>query len=51
MATTPVRTAPDPDPSSGQYRTVVRFRRGEEIRSAVLPGLALPVDAVLGPRV
>jgi Uma2 family endonuclease len=41
----------DPDPSSGQYRTVARFRRGEEIRSAVLPGLALPVDAVLGPRV
>lgn len=38
----------DPDPTSGTYRSVVRFNRGEVIQSTVLPGLALPGDDVLG---
>ncbi len=38
------------DPDSGRYRTVMRFVRGEEISSTILPSLALSVDSVLGPH-
>lgn len=38
----------DPDPTTGTYRQVLRFGRGEIITSVVLPSLALPVDEVLG---
>lgn len=32
----------------GRYRTVARLRRGQTPASATIPGLALPVDAILG---
>ena len=40
----------DPDPDTGSYRSVRRFGRGETVTSTVLPGLALPVDDILGPK-
>ena len=39
----------DPDSEAGTYQRVVFFARGEEVRSEILPTLALPVDEVLGP--
>lgn len=36
------------DPSPAGYRQIAIARRGETIASAVLPGLALDVDAILG---
>ena len=38
----------DPDQDAGTYRGVVRFRRGDTIRSHSLPELVIPLDAVLG---
>jgi Uma2 family endonuclease len=38
------------DPLDGAYTRVVVARRGETLASTVLPGLEIPVDAVLNPR-
>ncbi|CAA9582307.1 MAG: COG1355, Predicted dioxygenase [uncultured Thermomicrobiales bacterium] len=38
------------DPRDGAYTRVVVARRGETLVSTVLPGLEIPVGAVLGPR-
>ena len=39
----------DPDPGTGEYRSFARFGRGEQIASAGIPGLTLPVEEILGP--
>jgi Uma2 family endonuclease len=36
----------DPDPSSGRYRTILTFGRGEELQSVAAPELRLLVDSL-----
>ena len=38
------------EPTQGGYRQIVWVGRGERLRSVILPGLELEVDALLGPR-
>lgn len=38
----------DPDPASGVYRAVERFRPGQQIASVVLPSVVIPVAGILG---
>ena len=45
-----IRRYSDPELETGEYRAVESFGRGRELVSLVIPGLSLPVDAVLGPR-
>lgn len=36
-------------PANGRYQSVTRFRRGQTLTAATIPGLSLPVDDILGP--
>jgi Uma2 family endonuclease len=37
-------------PLGGRYQTVRYFDRGETLESEIVPGLAIPVDTVVGPH-